>query len=523
MENRLVAAVDWVVEFAQKVARNFSRLLWRLAFTYIVITVVTFMLLLGGLIYFTNRLAISRQTGSAMALAILDASSDLVPAFSQQPPDRAAVDAWVHRALLGTNLTFSKQNVPSEDAIPYTIISGKNTLLLVVDRDKTVVSTNRDSLTPTGLRMGKGVSTAGHELVDRALAGETNPILLFRRENGGLLVAAPVLDLRSGEVLGAVLVQLPRIEVLELLLFVTTATLSSGLFIAIAAAVIGMVFGLLVARGIEKRLKAVSLAVSAWGQGNFTPRIADKSADEIGLLAQDMNRMAAHLELLVQTRQELAALEERNRLARDLHDSVKQQVFATTMNLGAAQVLWDQNQAESRRRLEIAASLSRQSQQELTQLIQTLRPPNLQEKGLEEVLREHIAIWERNNGIAVQVQFPEAMPPLNLETQEVLYRVSQEAFSNIARHSKATAARLAIQRQSDRLAMLISDNGRGFDIAKTGCGMGLRSMPERVQKLGGTFDIESSNTGTHLRIQVPLKKEDDHGTDRNANHRSAGG
>jgi NarL family two-component system sensor histidine kinase LiaS len=151
----------------------------------------------------------------------------------------------------------------------------------------------------------------------------------------------------------------------------------------------------------------------------------------------------------------------------------------------------------------------------LTQLIRTLRPAKLQEKGLAELLREHLSIWEHNSGITVQVDLPATMPALSLNVQELLYRICQEAFANIARHSKATAARLSFEVQNDSLLLHISDNGRGFNVNDPNCsGVGLRSMQERVQKLAGTFQIESSNTGTMVRIEAPVRKDDSHAANR---------
>src|SRR5205085_12208476 len=120
--------------------------------------------------------------------------------------------------------------------------------------------------------------------------------------------------------------------------------------VTVIAAIAGLVFGYLTARAITRRLKGLSVAVDEWGGGNFSALANDASEDELGQVSRQLNRMAEQLQNLLSARQKLATLEERNRLARDLHDSVKQQLFAISMQIGATKVLLkrDVNAAEAR-------------------------------------------------------------------------------------------------------------------------------------------------------------------------------
>jgi len=152
----------------------------------------------------------------------------------------------------------------------------------------------------------------------------------------------------------------------------------SILLFTCAAATVGTIFGLVTARGLTRRLQVVTQTADAWSRGDFSTAIPDRSNDELGRLAQRLNRISQQLENHLHTRQELAALEERNRLARDLHDGVKQQVFAAAMQIGAARELLSDDPAGSEDRLVEAEQLARQAQQELSTLIRELRPADLE-------------------------------------------------------------------------------------------------------------------------------------------------
>jgi NarL family two-component system sensor histidine kinase LiaS len=217
--------------------------------------------------------------------------------------------------------------------------------------------------------------------------------------------------------------------------------------------------------------------------------------------------MAEQLQNLMHTRQELAAMDERNRLARDLHDSVKQQVFAAAMKLGAARELIDQDSREARRRLDEAEGLVRQAQNELTAIIRELHPGTLESNGLVVALKELVAEWSRLNKISANVHISDEYN-LPKEIERPLFRVIQEALSNIARHSQASQIGLEMVCEHKELLIRLSDNGKGFDVAVAeGRGVGLRSMRERVEALGGDFSV-SSNPGDGTRVTVRCRISD---------------
>jgi NarL family two-component system sensor histidine kinase LiaS len=266
--------------------------------------------------------------------------------------------------------------------------------------------------------------------------------------------------------------------------------LVSGIIVGLFAAVVGTGFGYLTARRLTQRLKAISGAADAWSRGEFSAFAPDHGKDELGELARRLNQMAAELQQLVALRQNLATAEERNRLARELHDTVKQQIFATTMQVGAARVLVERDPALAQARLTEAEHMAQGAQRELTN------------SSFEDALHNYVADWSRQNDIIARTRW-EPLPSLPEATQQALLRIAQEALSNIARHSGATEILIHTSTVNGNTAALsISDNGRGFDLSTTSRGMGLASMRERMEALpGGRFHIQSI-IGKGTRVEV---------------------
>ena len=217
--------------------------------------------------------------------------------------------------------------------------------------------------------------------------------------------------------------------------------------------------------------------------------------------------MAEQLQNLLDTRQELATVDERNRLARDLHDSVKQQLFATTMQLGAAESLMATDPDAAKNHLAEANQLAKHAQKELTGLIQELRPAALEGQGLPEALRAYAVDWSRHAQINANVRLQNEQP-LPLALEQILFRVAQEALSNISRHSQAAYVDLHLSWQDDTFTMTIKDDGIGFDMETITAGFGLKSMAERLEGINGRLSITSGvGEGTAVQAIVPLNAE----------------
>lgn len=269
-------------------------------------------------------------------------------------------------------------------------------------------------------------------------------------------------------------------------------------------ALIGVVTGALISSNLRGRVSRIAAAAEAWSQGDFSAPVRDRSGDELGQLARDLNRMAEQIQTLLASRQALAVVEERNRLARDLHDTVKQHVFANALLVRAARKQLDRDPDVARRRLEEAEQLTEQTQQELIDLIKALRPAALADKGLLGMLRTYAGEWSERTGVAVDLRAQgERLTPLDME--EAFYRVAQEALTNVARHGGATNVDLRLTWTTAALEMTVRDDGRGFLVEEAaGKGLGLATMRERLEALGGALTISSEATGTCLAARAPL-------------------
>jgi NarL family two-component system sensor histidine kinase LiaS len=229
--------------------------------------------------------------------------------------------------------------------------------------------------------------------------------------------------------------------------------------------------------------------------------------DAVRVFSALVNRASisiANMELFEQTK-DLAVMEERNRLARDLHDSAKQKAFAALAQLGTARGILNGNGNSASMHLNEAENLVSDVIQELTFLVQEIYPIALQEKGLANVLREHIFEWENRNDTRVlfSARNEHRLP---LEIEQAIYRVTQEAMANVARHSQARRVDLSLVYNNDSLQLTLSDDGRGFDMHAKPHGMGLRSIRERVSSIHGTVQIQSApGHGTRIIVQVPTK------------------
>ncbi len=223
-------------------------------------------------------------------------------------------------------------------------------------------------------------------------------------------------------------------------------------------------------------------------------------------LVQRASLSIANMLLFEQTK-DLAVMEERNRLARDLHDSAKQKAFAALAQLGTANGMLKNNSSEVKPHLSEAENLVYEVIQELTFLIQEIYPIALREKGLPVTLREYIFEWESRNEIAVNLTIRDDCP-LQLETEQAIYRIIQESLANIARHSQASRVEISLVYHPDCVKVIVADNGRGFDVNQKVRGMGLRSIRDRVGTIRGSLEIQSEpGQGTRVLIQLPVKNE----------------
>lgn len=274
----------------------------------------------------------------------------------------------------------------------------------------------------------------------------------------------------------------------------------------IGAAIVGITFGIITSRSLVRRIRKILNSTDQWSHGDFTTFVQDPSKDELGQLARKLNQMAKQLRTLFKVRQGLATLEERNRLARELHDSIKQQLFATSIWLNTSKSLIEKDEDKAKEHLLKAENVLHQTQHELSALIQELRPVALEGKDLAFALKDYTARWQEQTSIIVNLEISgqRQVSPL---IEETFFRITQEALNNVARHSQAN--RVMIHLDCEEVVTLsIHDNGCGFDIQRLDRqGIGLSSMRERIHTLKGYIDIQSEME-KGVKITVQCKQPD---------------
>lgn len=203
---------------------------------------------------------------------------------------------------------------------------------------------------------------------------------------------------------------------------------------------------------------------------------------------------------------EAAGQEERHRLARDLHDSVKQQIFAMQTNAATAQARFDGDPDGAREALERVRASAREAMTEMQVMLDQLRAAPLTLNGLVEALRTQAEALGFRSGARVEVEIgelprDEEVPPA---APEMLFRACQEALSNVARHARASSVCIRLAAAGTELMLVIADDGAGFDPDTVSMGMGLRNLRTRAEELGGTFELVSApGRGVSITIRIP--------------------
>lgn len=201
-----------------------------------------------------------------------------------------------------------------------------------------------------------------------------------------------------------------------------------------------------------------------------------------------------------------AALEERQKLARELHDSVSQALYGIALGSKAARErLEDGDPEQLAEPLDYVLSLAEAGMAEMRALIFELRPESLESEGLVAALEKQVAALEARHGIEVEHDLCEE-PSAPLPAKETVYRIAQEALHNVVKHARAKRVRLTLECDLQRIGIEVSDDGLGFDSQDDFPGhLGLRSMRERAARSGGTFEIESvPGEGTRVRVRIPV-------------------
>ena len=204
----------------------------------------------------------------------------------------------------------------------------------------------------------------------------------------------------------------------------------------------------------------------------------------------------------------LGALEERNRLAREIHDTIAQGLSATALQLESADALLDAGSEKAHEPLHRALSLTRSNLEEARRSVLDLRAAPLEGRPLSEALKALGERWEAETGIAARYRAVNGSRPLPPRVEAALYRICQEALTNVSRHAGADGVSVQLVATLQGVRLVVEDDGRGFDASEvTADRQGLIGMRERAEMLGGTLEVQSGpEGGTRIEAAVPLEK-----------------
>lgn len=243
-------------------------------------------------------------------------------------------------------------------------------------------------------------------------------------------------------------------------------------------------------------------------EGGFTDRDAE-------LATFFANQAAAAIEnaRLYEQMREYAVVEERNRLARELHDSVTQSLFSVTLLSEAALNLLDRDAGKARERLERANELAQGALAEMRALIFQLRPLTLQEEGLLSALRKHVNALHSRHGRLVDLQINGSARRVPAPIEDAAFRIVQESLNNVIKHAgDAASVQVQLEFDTDCLRVSTVDSGVGFDPSapRSGNTLGMSSMRERAEGVGGKLFVDTApGQGTRITAELPLSSDDD--------------
>ncbi|MEV5411861.1 sensor histidine kinase [Thermopolyspora sp. NPDC052614] len=252
---------------------------------------------------------------------------------------------------------------------------------------------------------------------------------------------------------------------------------------------------------------ALPLVLAGWLVGAESERRKDLVAELSAANARLEDALAENAALqarLVEQAREAGVLDERQRLAREIHDTIAQGLIAVITQVRAA-VASPPGSGRARRHLEIVESLARQALGEARRSVQALRPAALERSRLPDALSDMAERWSAASGVPIAVEVTGDARALATNVEVALFRVAQEALANVAKHAGAARAGLTLSYLDDVVLLDVRDDGVGFDPGHAPAeGFGLVSMRERVREVGGTLEIESgSGQGTAVAVCVP--------------------
>jgi NarL family two-component system sensor histidine kinase LiaS len=500
----------------EKIKKYMRRLQWKLTFSYATVTLGTLVLtvLILGVLLFTTILAPHELIPPDLWVNIIREQIPPVWRYvlSQTPVDTDLVRLMAKEGFSDeSGFQVSHFNLLRVGDLQFTARMMGQANYLIVDNNGVLLgisSTGWVSEDAVGKPLDRNILPGLEGPLTNALSGEVDPDRLFENiiPYEKFYFTFPIFsDPETGQdVLGAVVIYVESIPTeSDLASNSANLVIRSMLIFILAVGLIGIIFGYISAKGMSRRLGYITSVTDEWSKGKFEKTLKDSDGDEISQLVDHLNHMSEQLQQLLARSQEIAALEERNRLARDLHDSAKQEAFAASFQIGAALTLIEDDPQKSLNHLHEAENLIDSVRREMTNIIYELRPPSSNSDQFNKTLEEYCLDWAHQTGIHTITKI-EGSENFSLESNQSIYRIMQEALSNVARHSSAKNVEVFLKVFKDSVEFSISDDGIGFDPHQYYEGMGLGSMVERTESLGGKLVIQSKpGQGTKVCVTLP--------------------
>ncbi|WP_411345749.1 histidine kinase [Paenibacillus sp. WLX1005] len=301
---------------------------------------------------------------------------------------------------------------------------------------------------------------------------------------------------------------------------------------------ISLIAGYVAGQRVQRRIDNVHLQMTQVAKGNFGARLQPIEDESFNRVHEEFNEMMSTVERKMRILQQLgerevmertreteqAVLEERRRMARDLHDSVSQQLFAIHMSASSLPKVLERNEQQAKQVMEQLIQMSQLAQKQMRALITQLRPMELEGRSLTEALDTWFPDYCRHNGLK-GIQDMELVGELTEAKERQLFLIIQEALANIVKHADASIVSLSLQEERHHVSLHISDDGRGFEMGLHKQGSyGLTIMAERAEKLGGQAEIISKpGAGTTIRIHIPTFEHNSRGADERGQDQNIAG
>ena len=360
------------------------------------------------------------------------------------------------------------------------------------------------------------------------------------KEQGYIYAKSPIVtrqDENNDVILGWVILRYPHGVVAGLITDISQDLLIFAVGVSVMALIVSVLAGRYLSRRFGKRITDLQLASTAISQGNFDLRLDTHGQDEISQLAQAFSQMAQRLKRQMTELQELAdynqqlmfekeglaRAEERHHLARELHDAVKQQIFALHLGMGSLLSRKSLEGAQSKDNLKDLGKLSHEILIEMDHIIRELRPASLEDRGLVAALSDYVEQFEASRGIKSSFEAHDGFE-LSIAQEQCLYRIAQEALNNVYRHAAAKHVALTLKYSFDEVLLYVADDGDGFDVRalrneKTGSnanstasskttGTGIQGMHDRLKAFSGSLHIDSEQgRGTRISARLPIPRK----------------